>query len=80
MSRAYTRPLLQFTAVLVSGLASGSLLAQDYEKIANELRMDLATPDTRIDVGVGMVSGDARRFGAYGGLRSESARAMCLFM
>ncbi len=73
MSRAYTRPLLQFTAVLVSGLASGSLLAQDYEKIANELRMDLATPDTRIDVGVGMVSGDARRFGAYSGLNSESA-------
>jgi MtrB/PioB family decaheme-associated outer membrane protein len=73
MSRDYTRPLLHLTAVLVSGLASGSLLAQDYEKIANELRMDLATPDTRIDVGVGMVSGDARRFGTYNGMSTESA-------
>jgi MtrB/PioB family decaheme-associated outer membrane protein len=73
MSRDYATFLLRLSTLLVSGLASGSLLAEDLEKVAHDLRMDLATPDTRIEAGIGMVSGDARRFGMYNGMNRESA-------
>lgn len=42
--------------------------AQDAEARANEVRRDLATPDSRVEVGVGFLSGEHRRFGEYTGL------------
>lgn len=40
---------------------------------ADAIRHDLATPDSRIEAGIGVLSGESRRFGQFSGLNSDGA-------
>jgi MtrB/PioB family decaheme-associated outer membrane protein len=40
---------------------------------ADAIRRDLATPDSRVEAGIGVVSGESRRFGQFSGLNSDGA-------
>lgn len=53
-------------------LAYGHAGAQGAAPTPDEqMRKDLATPDSRVEAGVAVISGDSRRFGEYRGLQDE---------
>lgn len=73
MSTKYPSPFR--ISLLAGALATGACQAQAEPAalVAEELRRDFATPDSRIDIGVGVLSGNSRRFGEFSGLNSDGA-------
>lgn len=60
-------------------LIAGHPQAQTASERAEALRQDFATPDSRVAAGVGILSGQSRRFGQYNGLDSEGVYGLLNF-
>ena len=54
-------------------LAFGSAFAEEGAWSPEQIRRDMYTPDSRVSIGLGYVSGDGRRFGQYRSLSNEGA-------
>ncbi len=65
------RSFRMLPVALAVGLACNYAIAQDAEQRADALRKDLATPESRIDVGAGVLSGGTRSFGLYNGMNQS---------
>lgn len=58
------------SAAILTALASG--LAQADMPTPSELRHDLATPDSQIEAGIGIISGNSQRFTEFRGIDNDS--------
>ena len=68
-------PAVALTAIAASLLTMFSPVYGQSEMAArtDELRRDLATPESRVSFGLGALSGAGRRFGQYNGLHKDGA-------
>ena len=69
MSAHFPFPLSALTTAILAALTSGLVHAD--MPTPEELRHDLATPDSRIEAGIGIISGDSQRFGQFRGIDGD---------
>lgn len=71
---AYQKFAMRPIALMIVALGSGATFAEEDEAARMQaLRRDLATPDSRVEVGTGHTSGSTRSFGMYNGLGEDRA-------